>query len=117
MAKGDWKKDGVPFCKCGLQHYPDNCFKCHYVDKTGIEWRKATPFEDTMQLQNKVNSGRSAKYLTVTSKTTGLNYTLFVTDIIDIAVNFGIERGGVIYGVWDYVKRGQNYGIKLIGEL
>jgi len=124
-------KGKVPFNKQGnLMHYPHKSY-LHYeengkwiwlTDDEGqhiqIEpvWKDAYTFKDILVIQDKVNSGRSAKNLTVKSELNDKCYTLFVRDLVDIALGIGILPGGKIEGEFGFVKRGMNYGICLAGR-
>lgn len=40
-------------------------------------------------------------------------FRMFLIDLLDVIRIVGIEPGGVARGRWTFVKRGNNYGIKL----
>jgi hypothetical protein len=71
-----------------------------------------TPFYAALEVVQ-MNTGRSAKYLTVRNRDTGVEYPLFVSDLVDL-IKYGNVANGVITGTWTGSKRGQNYGIKIV---
>jgi hypothetical protein len=87
----------------------------NYILVDAIVWKENFEFEDTMWLSG-MSRGRSAANFNLVSQTDGKNYNLFMTDIVDMIQNAAINKGK-IKGKWTFVKRGQNYGIKLVEEI
>jgi hypothetical protein len=84
-----------------MEHWPSvNC-----------EWRENDTFLATMQLQEGVSSGRSAKYVWWKNVDTGALYPMFVTDIVDLVLRSTLHNGEVTT-FWRAQKRGQNYGLR-----
>jgi hypothetical protein len=75
------------------------------------EWRDNYAFTATLTFDG-LTSGRSAKYFTLKDEE-GHEFTMFSTDLLDL-----IQRGSINHGVvserWTFIKRGQNYGIKMV---
>lgn len=83
------------------------------------DWRPNLPFHATLQLQETVTSGRSAKYLWLAPVAHGddhRRFPMFVTDLVAIATTIGVQPAGIISGRWMVAKRGQNYGLRLARE-
>ena len=78
------------------------------------EWREPWEFVDTYQITG-YSRGRSAAYFNLVSKATGMKCSMFLTDMTDILTTVNINKGK-IKGRWIFVKRGQNYGIKYLGD-
>ena len=76
------------------------------------DWRENWEFEDTLEMCG-YSRGRAAAYFHLQSKTTGIQYCMFMTDLTDVIKNCVIDKG-IVTGIWTYVKRGMNYGIKLV---
>lgn len=98
IKRGNYK---IPYGKLGMLHYPyGNC-----------EWRENDTFLATLQLQEGVSSGRSAKYVWWKDVATELKYPMFVTDIVDLILHSTVFNGETTT-FWRAQKRGQNYGIR-----
>jgi hypothetical protein len=82
-----------------------------WYSEENVVWTPNTTFEDEFEFVRKYR-GRSALYFEMKSQRNGKHYTMFGTDVADI-LKRGIVEDGVIYGVWTFVKRGENYGVKL----
>lgn len=85
---------------------------------TEIDWRPNDPFHATFAIDS-MRSGRSAKYLILTSvESPGDNRTfpMFISDLIDVLVRSGAERRAILSGRWMVSKRGANYGLRLAKE-
>lgn len=83
-----------------------------YIEVDSIIWKENYEFEDTLYL-NGMSRGRSAANFDLLSQTNSKSYNLFMTDIVDMVQNGNINKG-IIKGRWTFVKRGSNYGIKLL---
>lgn len=108
MAKKQWK---VPLDEEGnLLHWarnPSNALVYRTSDQ--VQW--VEPFEFVAYLQiDRLQTGRSAKYVWWTDLHTGKQYPMFITDVIKL-VKAGCQAGGKRNGLWRTVKRGQNFGI------
>jgi hypothetical protein len=97
----------IPFEKNSqrLLHYPE---VRRWLGEE-VVWKKNHKFSGKLVLQDKINSGRSAKYLSV--KFDGLDYTMFVKDFVEACILYGCSPGGELDGEWCFVKRGTNYGV------
>ena len=110
---GDYK---IPFDSEGNQlHYPDTW-------KT-IVWQDNFEFVGPITVKD-MRRGRSAAYFVVEIspfvspeplKMKGLaEGTMFMTDFLDAIRRNGAHPGGLVSGLFTFVKRGQNYGVKLV---
>lgn len=99
MSNWDGK---VPFNKEGdLLHYPSTW--------TLHEWRDAALFEATLKYIDYAR-GRSAAYM-IFANEEGKEFTVFLTDFNDLVPEM---VHGKVSGTWKFVKRGRNFGIKLV---
>ncbi len=105
----------VPFDSSGNQmHYAAKTpYYYNYEPSVCVHWVPNFEFEDKLVFSNQVASGRSAKYLLLTSKTTGKKYTMFVKDLLEAIMVTTISKG-VIKGTFCFQKRGSNYGVKFL---
>jgi hypothetical protein len=111
----------VPYAMNGdLLHYPTMTVRVvdGVIVRSGEpDWLANEPFTMTLQLQDLVRSGRSAKYVEWREITAagdlGRTYPMFVKELVTIAAAGRISRGGVVNDRWMVAKRGQNYGIRL----
>ena len=70
-------------------------------------------FEDTLIFTH-FSRGRSSVKAHFESQTTGKKYEMFIIDLEDvIKANYSITK---LSGRFTFVKRGQNYGVKLLKE-
>lgn len=77
----------------------------------GPDWVTNYEFEDTLEL---VSYGRGRSSVTFTLKRTdGKTISMFVSDFFDAAHKM---NNGKITGRFTFVKKGQNYGCKMVGE-
>lgn len=91
----------VPFDKNGhMQGYPYNPY----------EWKDNHEFDAELTL-NDFGRGRSSVKFHLNDGN-GNTYEMFVTDFVDMCQRVIIKKGKV-KGTFYFVKRGQNYGIKL----
>lgn len=72
------------------------------------------PFDAVLEVVQ-MNTGRSAKYVTLRNVETNITYPMFVSDLLDV-VRYGEVSKGRMTGRWTVSKRGQNYGIKIVKE-
>jgi hypothetical protein len=107
--KKDWK---VPLDKNGnLLHYARPPYRS-YSGTTGTEWVEPFEFDATLML-DRMETGRSAKFVWWTDIQNSKQYPMFVSELMDI-IRQGCKAGGVVKGRWKTVKRGQNFGIALV---
>lgn len=108
------KKPVVPVDRDGnWLHYPN-----HWQMREGGGCQPVEPFWATMRLAG-MNSGRSAKYLTLENVETKVQYPMFISDLVKAIQNGAVEvKGsdgeGYLSGNWTGSKRGANYGIKAV---
>ena len=80
----------------------------------GPEWRPIAEFTATLAYDG-YSRGRAAAYTWWKAVTaTGTRYPMFMTDL-DELLNSGLMRGSSLTGRFTVVKRGQNYGVRLVG--
>jgi hypothetical protein len=75
------------------------------------EWRPNEPFEAALAIVG-TERGQSAARFIAENTETGVQYPLFMTELLAIVQYATIERG-VVFGRWIGCKRGANYGIRL----
>lgn len=75
-----------------------------------VEWRENVKWEDDLKLDT-YGRGRSSAVFLFTSMETGSQYTAFMTDSLEI---FQHSVKGKISGTFTCVKRGANYGVRLV---
>lgn len=78
----------------------------------GDEWRPNKPFECTLQYEG-FSRGRSSAGFAFKDQD-GHSYWMFMTDMDDL-IRAG-ARPLEVRGTFEFVKRGQNYGIKFLEE-
>lgn len=96
-----------------LLHYPEPTYIVrdgHYI-KSEIVWADNKPFVATLTLQTS-QRGRSAAYFMWKDTATNKTYPMFMADMLDLVLQKTIVNG-VVVGLWQVRKRGQNYGIAL----
>ena len=109
------KRPEVPVDRDGnWLHYPQRQYA--YVDgkytSFDIEWKVVEPFWAHLEVVT-LNTGRSAKYVTVKDVDRRITYPMFVSDLIDV-IRYAKVENGRISALWTASKRGQNYGIKVV---
>lgn len=87
---------------------PNNplCGPC-YSDKG--KWIKNFDFYDKLHIDN-CHRGRSAANFQLSSDINGKEYTMFMSDLVDMIQKTTIIKGS-IEGIWTFCKKGSNYGI------
>lgn len=83
-----------------------------YIEVDETIWKENFEFEDTLIITG-MSRGRSAANFNLQSTIDSKNYNLFMTDIVDLIRKVTITNGK-IKGRWTFVKRGSNYGVKLL---
>lgn len=78
-------------------------------------WRDNTPFTDVLVVDS-FSRGRSAANINAKSKTTGIEYTFFMSDFLDVVRECTIVKGEIEEKQWVFVKKGANFGIALYKE-
>lgn len=99
-----------------LQTYPQTRYKFHPEHKTHepVEpvWKDNHEFEAVMQFEG-FERGRSAAHAILRDQKDMKQYTMFLTDLAEL-INYGFDKEGVTHTEkWTFVKRGQNYGVRL----
>lgn len=112
MANGEYL---IPFDKDGNQmHYPENSYRyedgVHTV--TPPDWRVNQPFEDLLMYDG-YERGRSAAYFRFKTSM-GKTVMVFMSDMSEMIPYMNC---GAIEGVFQFTKKGQNYGCKRIGDV
>jgi hypothetical protein len=77
----------------------------------GIDWRPNVPFRATLELRG-YERGRSAARSIWYDQTTNTEYPMFMTSMVELAMESTIVQGRTNFLEWIVVKRGQNYGIE-----
>jgi hypothetical protein len=113
---GQWDENRkeVPFDPFtgDMMRYPQEVYKRGETPR-GPEWREAVPFVDTLRFV-RMYSGRSAKGLILESVSTGVRYSMFTKDAVEMLMTLKPEHltGTNEYTcAWGFVKRGANFGI------
>lgn len=108
----------VPFGPKGEPLYwvPSN-----WVPPNGYCWLDNFVFDDGLAIVG-FSRGRSAANFDLLSVNDGRRYTIFLTDFLkalSLASAYKADVDGesrlVLVGVWEFVKRGQNYGVRMLG--
>lgn len=100
----------VPF---GTSYTSDGVNMLSYPEtyRVGFEWREVGSFTAIMQVSG-MERGRSAARFILTDTQTGIDYPMFMTDMLDLIKRRHLMEGRVV-GNWEPKKRGSNYGVKL----
>ncbi len=85
------------------------------VDSNSIIWRPNYKIDAELQVQEyiKVNDGIVIKVLDLECK---VCYNIFLKDFFEIVSGASIVNGVIQRNTFEFVKRGQKYGIKLSGR-
>jgi len=113
-----WPPLAVPIIGAHFTQISGPQARKYKVVKRQPEWRPNEPFHATFAIDS-VRSGRSAKYVILTSVESpedSRTWPMFVVDLIDVMIRTGIERRAIMSGRWMVAKRGQNYGLRLTKE-
>lgn len=103
MAKKTYK---IPFDKEGNQlEWADDLWM------EGVVWREPEIFEDELEFE-RYSRGRSAATFHLKRKSNGASVTMFMSTFTE-SIPFMVK--GKIKGKFEFIKRGTNYGCKLIG--
>jgi len=100
--KGDYQ---IPFDEDGNQ--------MHYADTSiwkAKEWRDNCKFEDCLEYMTYCR-GRSATYFEFQGVDMDRKYTMFLKEFDAIVKKLD---NGMLSGTWTFIKRGTNYGVKLV---
>lgn len=88
----------------------ERCYEHKKLIKGNVVWRPNKPFESTLYYDRFLHGRSSAKFCYRDAE--GEKYWMFMTDMDDVI------RKGVcpleLRGTFEYVKRGMNYGIKML---
>jgi len=101
VRQAPFKKDG------GLWHYPQ-------LSQDNLIWEDIEVWEAEMKMVG-YNRGRSAAFFLWVDTEDNSSYPMFLTDMSE-AVQQAVMDHGVVDGSWTIVKRGQNYGLKLVSQ-
>lgn len=77
------------------------------------EFVAATPFNADLEISNDFTFG--GPYVSLYMRSTNTYYPMFHSDFITMAENTVIDHGR-FSGMFDYVKKNKNFGIRHIGE-
>lgn len=101
VRQAPFKKDG------GLWHYPP-------YSQDNLVWEPIEEWDAEMKMVG-YNRGRSAAFFLWVDTEDNSSYPMFLTDMSD-ALKAAVIDKGVIDGTWTVVKRGMNYGLKLVSQ-
>lgn len=76
-----------------------------------VSWRTNYEFTTTMEIKDFLR-GRSAAGWSLVDET-GKTYYMFMSELLKVLQTKTIEKG-VVEGKWTFVKRGQNFSVKLV---
>lgn len=76
-----------------------------------FKWIQNYTWSDTLTLVE-MGRGQSAAFFVLKSEISGKTYYMFMKDLLDMILSRTIEKGK-ISGNFTYVKRGNNYGVKV----
>lgn len=79
------------------------------------EWRENGHFVAILEFQDTQRS-RSAVTFIFKDIATGVRHYMFLKDFTNLILDGGLE-GRICQGVFEYVKRGSNYGTKWLGTV
>lgn len=101
----DLTDDEVELCyKNGRFQKENDPWQSRYI------WKPNTPFESTLFYDGFARGCSSAKF--IYRDVEGRRYWMFMTDM-DSVIKRSIQPNE-LRGMFEYVKRGQNYGVKLL---
>lgn len=100
--------DFAEFVEDGSHTYADY----DYFDRS--EWVEPFIFHARIHIDDSVR-GRSAANFKVTDEDNN-RFTIHLNSLLKIIQSVGIEQNGYVEGYWQFVKRGQNYGIEFVGK-
>ena len=106
--KPHWKEGGVPYS-------PDRKKYLSYPEYDSILVDTPEPFWKVVQIVGE-RRGRSSVLVWVVD-IDGIEYPMFISDFVDMVMKFSpvYENPGIYDGTWEFVKKGQNYGIRMVG--
>jgi hypothetical protein len=84
------------------------------LNMKSIIWKEKFTFTDTIRIEKLVR-GRASAYFTCVSVKSMLQYTLFLNDLVSV-LHEGNIVNGCITGEWEFIKRGEYFGILFAGE-
>ena len=83
--------------------YTDNWMK-------NIEWKENFQFQATLVYEG-YRKGRSSIAFRFHDLKTNINYSMFISDFDDIV---GYLTNGTLTGIFTFIKKGANYGLKKV---
>ena len=107
----------APFLEDGsVPSYPSNwdILRGKYQE-VKIDWKDVEPFYADLRFTGMDKGSHGSTRYTLKNLNSDANYCMFTVDVLDILMTHGIQ-GGILHGYWVVQKRGQNYGIRYIGE-
>lgn len=98
-----------------LNVYNGRILSGRYQEKATIEMRPNTVFGDYLRYKG-YSRGRSSAKIDFISETSGCSYSMFLTDFDTLMERTGMNalNGHGVYASFTFVKRGQNYGVRLV---
>ena len=78
----------------------------------GPIWKQNEVFEANLRVES-FSRGRSAANFNVKNMQTGAEYTMFLTDFLDLLQKHVLDHGETPRLKWCFAKRGANYGIMM----
>lgn len=96
----------VPFDKNGNQLSYDSYSCDRHLDNY--------MFTDTLLITS-VRRGRSSVHFILKDIRGEREYSMFLTDMLDLICSTGICKG-IVSGTWTFCKRGKNFGLKMVKD-
>lgn len=109
----DWRASGVPFVReCGLlrmlRHKPSTTAR--------VERRCVVPFFAALEIGSVVTEHRHGRYVPLRDAAQAIEYVMFPYDFVEAVRKYGAGPE-TITGIWEFVKRSQSYGVRLVGGI
>jgi len=96
-------------------HFDYEMLASYVYPGNDVEWRPNDPFEATLELVHS-SRGRSSAVYIYRDIATNIRYPLFLSSV-EFMLRHATIKAGQVTGVWQVVKRGQNYGLDMLEAL
>lgn len=109
------KQYKIPFTQDGhMLHYADHTGKYHvgWEEHKSVIWKDPAEFQDTLMFLSFEKGSRSGAWAWYESVLTGTKYCVTLGELAVFIKNS--VTSGVVTGIFDFVKKGQNYSLTFV---
>lgn len=106
------KQYKIPFRDGHMRHYATSEGYTYPRSDSSVTWKEPAEFQDTLMFLNFEKGNRSGAWAWYESVLTGTRYCVTLGELATFIKNS--ISSGIVTGIFDFVKKGQNYSLTFV---